>query len=288
MPNNKLSLYNNNIDCDNWTEHWWLWTQKQRYRSQIWGAKCSTGESLFDIEPYSGRCSYDTALNSMECHNILDKDFDILKELTYMQQILNISLHSVRMLTIDNCNLQKIQGNAFKGTNIEKIYLTDLQNLTLLDSNSLVDIADYMKVFEIKGTNRLTFDETFVKLLSGLSLVESLTLSFGERISIETKSFSKLKNLKSLRIDSAKHEILTTGSCVIFCFKQLKHLSLANNKIYEIPYDAFRTDFSVYSLNLDMQNCSIDESKFHNKPFDDTYRPLLLNLSMPNGKCLPI
>ena len=278
---NVVSLYGNPLNCALLKQHLWLLTNKSKYQQQIWGAKCTNGEYLFDIELYQGKCRFHLNESVLECNNIRGNDFDIRQEIVYLQQIMDIQLNAFELFAMDNCNVIEIPANALNSVPVSQVQLNNLAALTRIDRNAFISGSLYS--LTIAGTNQLSFSNTVLTLVNSLYNLQWLSLSLGNGEQILPKNaFSpQLNRLQWIEFTPINYRILTIGENVIGQLDSLVYFSLSGIAIGEMAANAFYyPHVSTEALRVNLSNCSLDETKLQNRPFEQILnRPISLDLS---------
>lgn len=283
QADNAVSLYGNQLDCSNLRPHLWLLRQKDKYRHKVWGARCSNGNNLFDLTLYEGKCTYQSATNesTLRCEHILDTNFNIFQEMTYLQQIMDIQLDRLQTLIVDNCSVFQITENALNAVPVATVQLANLPQLKTIDSRAFVSHS--VESLDISGANQLEV-ASIVGLLQNQANLRRLYFSLATG-----KDHILFKNaipagvglsLQRIQFSPSNYRVLSIGSTFFGKLSALEDLSLSGISIAEMQNGAFAfTEASNKALSLNLSSCNLDETKLLYRPFAGVNRPLKVDLS---------
>lgn len=276
-----VSLYGNQLDCSNLKPHLWLLRQKDKYRQKVWGARCSTGEGLFDLSLYEGKCTYATNESTLRCEHILDTNFTIFQEVIYLQQIMDIQLDRLQALIVDNCSVFQITENALNAVQVATVQLANLPQLKRIDSRAFVSHS--VESLDISGANQLEV-ASIVGLLTNQANLKRLyfSLAIGKDHILFKNAFPAGVGLSLQRIQfsPSNYRVLSIGSQFFGQLSALEELSFSGISIAEMQNRAFAfTEASNKALFLNLSSCNLDETKLLYSPFAGVNRPLKVDLS---------
>ena len=276
---NFVSLYNNPLNCSNLKPHVWLLSDKAKYRDRVWGARChGTGDYLFELQLYEGKCTLSDDNSSLHCVDIADHDFNIRQEVIFLQQIEGIPLESLRSLTVSNCNVIQISENVLAP--VQRVRLVNLANLNRIDSNAFGE-GNTLQSLDITGANNLQLTDILSLVNKQINLQRlSLSLGNGKPHLLPKNAFAVLSHLESIEFVPSTYRIVSIGANVVARLSSLAYFGMSGIPISEIETGAFAgIAVNDQRLYLNLSTCGIDETKLRNRPFEGANRPINLDLS---------
>lgn len=261
--------------------HDWLLKDKQRFRHQVYGAICTSGQNLFELEYYRSKCNWKNEDKVLLCQDVYDQDFNIESEIKYFQEYEQVK--KIEIMIIINCTIEYFHKNSFKSLEVQKILLHNLYNLQGIHQNAF---GNATKVLRISGSNKLKpivdDDYNLWSLITMLPLLESVQLSLGSFFINIPKLELTQTSLQSLVFDKADYKISNIESFAfsVSCF--MERIVFRGVSIYKVNNHAFTTATSqscLSCLTIDMSQCNVNEHTLAAQAFSTLHRPLCLNIS---------
>lgn len=279
LETNTMSIFNNPIDCSQMRPHAWLLKEKQRFRHQVYGATCTTGQDLFAMEYYRGKCDWSHEDKLLQCQDIYDPDFNIHSEVIYAQEYEQVE--TIETLLINNCSIEYFRANSFEGVVVHKIWLHNLPNLQGIHRHAF---GDSPRVLKISGPNRLVSTVGEYDLWSLITSLPSL-------VSVQLSLASSFVNIPSLRLaqtslqsvvfDRSNYKIANIESFAFHVSCLMDEIVFRGVAIYKVHSHAFTTTAHrcPRCLAIDMSECNMNEQTLAAQAFSTLNRPLCLNIS---------